>query len=965
MFMKKLLTIVFIAIVSLRSHSQVVINEVHPKPSGGDTDQAFQSMYNSTPTSGAEFVELYNTSPCDPVDISCWSLGGMDGATNGGAFSFPAGTVIPPLGFITIGGPVTTGVTFNLNLAANASRLWRSNASRWHLPNGDGWLGLYDASGAPVDGVYWTFASNDPGKLNTDDTYTGAALQRLGACGGGGLATASAIPGIEYMVSATATGQSFERTTDGGTVWVLGAPTPNNCNGTCVIANTFQLNATVQQPQCGQPNGSISFSPLPSDTYFYNWPFPTTGTMSSATNLSAGSYDITITNASGCSKDTTITLVSSGGITAVNVTTSDPDCGQSNGSVTIGTVTGGTAPYQYSFNGSALSGNTLYSALAAGSYTLSVTDNAGCSYTAPNVILTSASGPTAINVSSTDAGCTVSDGSVTLGSVTGGTAPYEYSFNGSAYTTTTSYTGLAAGTYTLSVRDAGGCVYNAATIQIGNGNGPTAVQVSITPEYCGQNNGTATITGVTGGTSPYTYDFNNTGSNTLTSFTALSNGTYTLSVQDAAGCLYNAASIVINEVAGPTSANVTLVNATCGANNGSVTIQGATGGTAPYTYNFNNLGSGTETSFTGLAGGSYGLVVTDAHGCSLTAGPYVISNSSGPNSVTANVTNASCQGNNGSITLSNVQGGTGPYQYSLNGSAFSSTLTFSNLSPGAFTITVQDANGCTYTAPSVNVGGISGPTALPVSVTDALCDDDNGQISVVSVTGGTAPYTFSINGSAFGNQQDFGGLSPGTYTIATQDAQGCLFQVQVAVEGGSSPEADFNINPAAVSTFDPYAQLINLSSEDANSFSWIITSGTPAVSSLENPNVSYENIEPGTYPITLIVQNSDGCTDTITKSIEVYDEFIVFAPNAFTPDGDEFNNSWNVIVNNADLESYNLEIFNRWGELLFNSNDPDEGWDGTKEGTMVQDGVYTWKLRIKDVRTDKIYSFVGHITKTQ
>ena len=114
--------------------SQVVINEVHVRPTGGDTDQAFQSMYNSTPNFGSEFIEIYNTSSCDPVDISCWSIGGMDGGTNGGAFSFPTGTVIPPLGFITIGGPNTPGITFNLNIAANSARLWRSNAPRCRPP---------------------------------------------------------------------------------------------------------------------------------------------------------------------------------------------------------------------------------------------------------------------------------------------------------------------------------------------------------------------------------------------------------------------------------------------------------------------------------------------------------------------------------------------------------------------------------------------------------------------------------------------------------------------------------------------------------------------------------------------------------------------------------------------------------------------------------------------------------------
>ncbi len=965
MYMKKILCIILVGIVTQRTHSQVVINEVHPRPSGGDTDQAFQSMYNATATSGAEFIELYNTSPCDPVDISCWSLGGMDGATNGGAFSFPSGTVIPPLGFVTIGGPNTTGISFNLNLAANASRLWRSNASRWHLPNGDGWVGLYDASGAAVDGVYWTFSSNDPGKLNTDDTFIGAALQRIGGCGGGGLATASAIPGIEYMVSATVTGQSFERTTDGGTSWALGAPTPNNCNGTCVVASAFQLNALVQQPQCGQSNGSISFSPTPSDTYFYNWPFPTTGTVNSATNLAAGTYDITITNASGCTKDTSITLVSSGGITAVNVTSSNPDCGQSNGSVTIGTVTGGTAPYQYSFNGSPLTGNTLYTSLASGTYTLTVTDNVGCTYSAPNIVLTSASGPTGIIVTTTNSGCSVSDGAATLGNVTGGTAPFEYSFNGSAYSSTTNYTGLAPGSYTLSVQDAGGCVYSAPDVVINSGNGPTAVVVTVVSENCNLGNGSVTIGAVTGGTAPYLYDFNGLGYSGSTSYQNLSSGNYSLIIQDASNCLYNAPVIVVSEINGPTAIQVSANDAACGNANGSVQLGAVTGGSPAYQYNFNGAGFTSATNYTNLASGTYTLIVQDAAGCSYTASDIQINNTPSITSVSSSVTNASCDLQNGSVTLGVVIGGTAPYQYNFNGQGFSNNTSYSNLAAGTYTLTVQDAVGCTYSAPAIVITTTNGPTAIDVTVIDALCDGSVGSLVINGISGGNPPYQYSLNGGGLSSATLYTDLLPGSYQVLVQDASGCSISANYQLAGGTAPIADFAISPSFVSTYDPFADLINLSSSDVTSFSWSIPNGTPSNSSAENLEVSYLDAEPGFYPITLIVENSDGCTDTIVKIIEVYEEIILFAPNAFTPDGDEFNNDWRVYVSNADLGSFSLQIFNRWGEMIFESNDPEFGWDGTYGGEMIQDGTYTWSVQIKDNRTDNVYRYLGHLNKLQ
>ena len=883
--MKTKIVLLTLLLTSFAYKSQVVINEVHLKPAGGDTDQAFQSMYNANATSGAEFIEIYNISSC-PVDISCWTLGGMDGGTNGGAFSFPSGTIIPPLGFITIGGPLTIGVNFNLNLSTNSARLWRSNASRWHLPNGDGWVALYDASGSAMDAVYWTFDSNDPTKLNTDATFTTGALQRIGACGGGSLATASAISGIEYIVSATVTGQSYERTTDGSMSWALGAPTPNNCNGTCVVANGFQLNALVQQPSCGQSNGSISFSPTPQDTYFYNWPFPTTGNVSSVANLSAGDYFITITNISGCTKDTTITLVPTGGVTAVNVSSTNPSCSSADGTVSIGAVTGGTAPYQFNFNGTGYGTSLNFSNLTSGTYTLNVQDNTGCVYSAPSIVLTAANTPTAIAVSTTPENCNQSNGSVSLGAVTGGSAPYQFDFNGGGYSSNIAFTNLASGNYTLSVQDNSGCVYNAPVVVVAEIAGPSALVVTTNNATCGNANGSVVLGAVTGGTAPYQYNFNNSGYSNTTNYSNLNTGNYTISVQDNAGCIYTAANAVITNTASPTGITQTINDASCGLQNGSVVLGSVTGGTAPYQYNFNGQGFSSTTTFSGLNGGSYSLIV-------------------------------------------------------------------------------QDALGCTYAAPAIVLATSVGPTTINFNSVNASCDQDNGSIQIVSITGGTAPYQYSVNGSALTTSTNYPNLVPGAYELSVLDASGCTIQTQVQISGGSSPIADFAINPSAISIFEPYTNLINLSSSDVVLNSWVIPNGQPNSSNSEDLQVSFLDAESGTYPITLIVTNADGCTDTVVKTIEVFAEITVFAPNSFTPDNDEFNNDWRIYVSNADLATFKLQIYNRWGELVFESFDSEVGWDGTYNGVYVQDGTYSWTFTIKDLRNDNYYKYLGHINKIQ
>lgn len=783
------------------SFAQVVINEVHPRPVGGDTDQTFQSMYNSTSTSGAEFIELFNTDPCNAIDISCWTIGGMDGGTNGGAFSFPSGTMIPPLGFITIGGPLTAGLTFNLNDPTNASRLWRSNANRWHLPNGDGWLSLYNAAGVSVDAVYWTFSSNDPTKLTNDATYTDGALQRLAACSGGNLSTASAIPGIEYISSATVTGQSYERSTDGSSTWTLGTATPNACNGICLTAGNFVLNASVVSPDCGQSNGSITFNPAPAGNFTYSWT-PNVASGNQATNLSGGTYTISIT-LNGCSVDTTIILTSAAGITSIATDLIQPSCNQVDGSVTISAINGGQAPYEINFN--------------------------------------------------------------TLG-----------------FSPALQYGGLDAGIYPIEISDVNGCTYS-TTVALNQANGPQNVQVS-------------------------------------------------------------------------------FIDETCDLNNGSVTIQNVLGGSGPYQYNFNNQGFSTQTDYINLSDGNYSLVVTDANGCTFTAPNITLFNANGPTGITITSSNPTCGESNGSIILGAVTGGTAPYQYNFNNQGFSSSDSFENLSDGSYLVVVQDANGCQFTAPIIVLNPSEGLTNMELIATDAVCQQQDGSIEVIDVTGGTAPYAYSLNGGASGQNTIFNGLSGGMYTVGVTDANGCTLSETAIVSGGISPTADFILNPTVVSSISPLFSAVENASSDVVFFEWLVPQSSPSAGNGTIFNGSLEGNDPGNYPVTLIVTNQSGCTDTITKFIVLQSEPLVFAPNAFTPDGDEYNNYWFVYISGLDEHSFHLLLFDRWGELIFESYDPLAGWDGTYHGQLVMDGTYTWTLTIKDSYTDKYNEYLGHIT---
>jgi gliding motility-associated-like protein len=763
MRLNKIILYLFV-LISIISKSQVVINEVHPRPSGGDTDAQFQSMYNSTSTFGHEYVELYNTNPCNPVDISCWSIGGMDGATNGGAFSFPAGTTIPPLGFITIGGPNVAGVTFNLNLAANSGRLWRSNAARWHLPNGDGWLSLYDATGNSVDAVYWTNEGNNPGKLTTDATFSAPSsppfLQRIAACGGGNLATASSISGIEYIPFATSIGQSFERANDGSGTWQLGAPTRNSCNGTCVVASNFTLSTSITNPSCGSSNGSATITANPAGAYTYTWSAPAVSNTNSASNLPAGTYTINV-SLNGCSSSTIITLQASGSPTITNVSTLPSQCGSSNGSATVTAIPAGST---FTWSSGITSTINTATNLSPGNYSVTVT-NSGCT-TTTIVSISNSNGPSSVTTTTTQAACGLNNGTVIFSNVIGGTAPYQFNFNNQGFSSNASYT-IGAGSYPVVISDAGNCTFTTNVI-IATSNGPSSLTTTTTQAACGLNNGTVIFNNVIGGTAPYQFNFNNQGFSPNASYT-IGAGSYPVVISDAGNCTFTT-NVIISNNDGPNAVSVTTVAAGCGIANGIITVNNVVGGTAPYQYNFNNTTfSGINTYTSGA--GNYQIIVRDQGGCTFTTSAIIPQNS-GPTSISYTTSPSICGQNNGIISITGVTGGIGPYNYNFNNEGFS-TITNYTVEANSYPIIVQDAGGCTYST-SILVTNIN-PTFTPVTQTQSpSCDVNDGFLIINGVSGGTAPYEYSFNGGNFNATNSFYDLATGTYTINIRDNNDCI-----------------------------------------------------------------------------------------------------------------------------------------------------------------------------------------------
>jgi gliding motility-associated-like protein len=142
---------------------------------------------------------------------------------------------------------------------------------------------------------------------------------------------------------------------------------------------------------------------------------------------------------------------------------------------------------------------------------------------------------------------------------------------------------------------------------------------------------------------------------------------------------------------------------------------------------------------------------------------------------------------------------------------------------------------------------------------------------------------------------------------------------------------------------------------------WFSPGSSPSYSSSENPSFVFPEGEIGDYPVTLLVTSEHGCVDTVTYIMHIIQDVIFYAPNTFTPDGDEHNQSWEIFVEGIDVYDFDLFIFNRWGEIIWESHDSKEKWDGTYNGQIVQSGMYVWKASAKDLVNDGKYEFSGYI----
>ncbi|MBI2272120.1 MAG: T9SS type A sorting domain-containing protein [Bacteroidetes bacterium] len=494
--------------------------------------------------------------------------------------------------------------------------------------------------------------------------------------------------------------------------------------------------------------------------FSYSW--SSGATVATNLNLAAGSYTCTVTDNNDLSTATSTVSITEPAA-SITATTSHTDayCGVSNGTATV-SANGGTGPYTYSWSNGA--GGMTITALAAGSYSVTVTDSNGCTRT--DVVAVNNLSPPPLIVSATPITCNGGTNGTATVTVNGGSTPYTYAWSHSF--TASVATGLVAGTYAITVADANGCM-TVSSVVITE---PPAIVATTTSTNatCGQSNGTATAS-VSGGVGGYVYLWSPP-TQTGTTATGLVTGSYSLTVTDANGCT-GFTSVNISVSAGTTIA-ITKTDATCGQSNGTATVSGS-GGTPPFSFLWSTAAN--SATLPNLPVGSYSVTVTDGNGCTATS-IATISDTGSPN-VVITTKNASCQEIPDGKASALASGGVAPYTYSWNDGSANDTIF--NLAKGNYVVTVTDGTGCkAVKLASVGVpgGGIHFNIRQLQYNNCGLC---TAKAKVYDLDGGISPYTYYWSSGL--TTDSIYNMCKGSYSLTVTDNAGCTASGNIYIGG--------------------------------------------------------------------------------------------------------------------------------------------------------------------------------------
>jgi gliding motility-associated-like protein len=728
------------------------------------------------------------------------------------------------------------------------------------------------------------------------------------------------------------TGGSLLFTAGNTTTYTIVGTSANGCTASSNLVVTVNplpsTNAGTDVSICaGQ---STTLTATGANTYSWTG---TVGNPISVTPAATTTYTVTGTSSAGCTNQDQVTVT----VNPLPTVNGGADVTVCSGQPVTLTATGSTS---YSWN-PAITNGVSFNPTTSTTYVVTGTSALGCTAT-DNVLVTV--NPNPVVVVNDVAICV--DGTASLTASGANTYSWSPATNLSGATgSNVTFTAGASTTYTITGTSAAGCTgTDNATVTV---NALPVINAGVDQVVCEGNQITLTATG---GTS---YTWNPAATNGVAFTPAVGTTLFTVTGTNANGCIATDQISVLVNPNPIVDAGADL--ALCAGEQATLLGSGA------QTYSWS--GSVVDgTPFTPVATTTYTVTGTSAAGCTSTDALILTVNPIP--TVNAGIDVETCAGQN--VTLA----GSGAATYSWDGSVINNQPFLPPTGTTVYTVTGTSAAGCEDTD--------------QVSV---LVNPNYQATFVPSETFGCAPVSVTLYNTTAGGSIDCSWtLSNGVtlqgcdsvsfvlesagcldVTLSVNAANGCSSTVTqadvICVE--ETPIAEFAPLPNVITVFDPPVQFVNTSSGAAQ-YIWDFGDGSPLVEA-NDPSHDYSQDSVGAYLVTLLATSPSGCTDTAFALIQIIDDVIFYVPNSFTPDGDIVNQTFQpVFTSGFDPAEYSLRIFNRWGEVVFESNDASIGWDGGygmgSNYRMMQDGVYTWKIEFTVLQTDERIMKVGHVS---
>lgn len=630
----------------------------------------------------------------------------------------------------------------------------------------------------------------------------------------------------------------------------------------------------------------------------------------------------------------------------VNVSGTDVSCNGGNDGTAQAVPSGGTGLISYSWSTNPIQNTNTINGLIQGNYSVTVSDANLCTATG-TVVIGFVSDPQITAIVDTDIDCSTPNGGSITVTATGNNLQYSID-GGLTFQVSNSFTGLNSGNYAIVVQE-NGCQQTGNTTI--SASGLLSITTNQTDISCpGIADGSATVN-ILSGNGNYTFNWNTVPVQNTQTINGLNQGTYTVTVIDGNGC--NASSNVnIGVQANPQITAIATTDIQCfNGSNGSITV--TAGGTGLQYSIDGGLTFQTSNQFNGLAAGVYPVLIQQN-----TCQDNGFATINEPDQLELDIatTNTTCNGQCNGVVVATVTGGVLDYNYGWsNNLAGAADVQASSVCAGNYSITITDANGCTVNQQF----SITEPPALEIEnafISNETClNDCDGSIDLTAQN--AVSFQLGTNPQQPGGS--FGDLCPGTYSVTLSDIEGCTLNQDFTILPGTTVQASFNADRFIVSELEPFVNFSNTST-GAVTYEWDFAAvGTSA---LPSPGFRFTGFLPGIYPVCLEVTNQQGCRDSVCRNITVREDLLVYVPNTFTPNFDGNNDVFRPVCLACIHSDYSFRIYNRWGEIVFQTEDPTAGWDGTLGGGIrAQSGTYVWHMQLMLDGDVVVHTMRGHV----